>query len=1022
MPIPYVDYGGTQMLRPPYLAKNVSFYAFVVKADAGALQRMLDHRLNLPSGGAVQFEPAGPFVVIAFNNLAQLSSQNPPDSAKGWFSEQECAVWVRVVDRKSQRSMWFHPYIFVDNSYAMALGREIYGFPKALGWFQIPDDPAGATELFMETLTLPVFSPHTQGVRTRLISATKRAAVADPIHIVENAAEFLAQALGVLAAEPNLSGELAVIQHSLADLVERNEPIVFLKQFPTAGVPGTASFQSIVEMTATATQLHGVGLIPGEWWIDIAPAASHPIASDLGLAGNSVKAALSLWVGFDMIVGLGKDVWVAPSAEATRAKPEKIAILGGGVGAMATALELTSAPDWKERYDITLYQMGWRLGGKGASGRGEYGRIEEHGLHIWLGFYENAFRLMRQVYEENKVNRPLGTPLRNWDDAFKMHNFIAITDQAGAGTEWHVWPIDFPSADGVPGDGRRITMWDMFLRLLALIKEVYADSAFHKSGDHTGRFRIGLLGLQGCFGHLVPMLVTLTDLSLLGHLEIALKIGQTLDRDARKHSPLMHTELAELLKSFRKLLRDRIWPAIVSGDGQARRLFQAVDLGVSLGVGLLNSGYLANPAQLDTLQDDLQTWLKNQGADPITYEVRQSAIMRALYDLVFAYENGDASQPSFEAGAAIRSMLLIVGGYKGAIFWKMQAGMGDVVFGPLFEVLKSRGVKFEFFHRVEGIDLNDAGTSIDAIRIGVQATLKDPARGYDPLITCDSLPAWPNAPRYEQLVEGEQLKAGGYNLESFWTTWHNPAGKTLRAGQEFDRVVLAISIGALPYLFDRAAPLPEQFRLMLSNIQTVRTQAMQLWVNQPLEKLGWQRPSVVLDAFSDPINTWAVMDQLLVREDWPAGTVQGIHYFCGQMAGGIPPKDDSEAPAKALREVEANCDAFIQQDLPVLWPDINDADFKIVARFLRCNIDPSELYVLSTAGSTQYRLRANESGLINAVLAGDWTNNGFNAGCVEAAVMSGIQAANAIEGKPLNEGIDGPLARELQAVGAAALG
>jgi hypothetical protein len=33
MPIPYVDYGGTQMLRPPYLAKNVSFYAFVVKAD-----------------------------------------------------------------------------------------------------------------------------------------------------------------------------------------------------------------------------------------------------------------------------------------------------------------------------------------------------------------------------------------------------------------------------------------------------------------------------------------------------------------------------------------------------------------------------------------------------------------------------------------------------------------------------------------------------------------------------------------------------------------------------------------------------------------------------------------------------------------------------------------------------------------------------------------------------------------------------------------------------------------------------
>ena len=27
-------------------------------------------------------------------------------------------------------------------------------------------------------------------------------------------------------------------------------------------------------------------------------------------------------------------------------------------------------------------------------------RIEEHGLHLWMGFYENAFRLMRECYAE----------------------------------------------------------------------------------------------------------------------------------------------------------------------------------------------------------------------------------------------------------------------------------------------------------------------------------------------------------------------------------------------------------------------------------------------------------------------------------------------------------------------------------------------------------------------------------------------------------------------------------------------
>jgi uncharacterized protein with NAD-binding domain and iron-sulfur cluster len=84
-------------------------------------------------------------------------------------------------------------------------------------------------------------------------------------------------------------------------------------------------------------------------------------------------------------------------------------------------------------------------------------------------------------------------------------------------------------------------------------------------------------------------------------------------------------------------------------------------------------------------------------------------------------------------------------------------------------------------------------------------------------------------------------------------------------------------------------------------------------------------------------------------------------------------------------------------------------DFKIVSDYFRANINPTERYVQSVAGSTAFRLRANESGLDNVILAGDWTKNGFNAGCVEAAVMSGIQAANAIAGRPLDQGIDGPL-------------
>ena len=48
----------------------------------------------------------------------------------------------------------------------------------------------------------------------------------------------------------------------------------------------------------------------------------------------------------------------------------RVAILGGGMAGLATAWRL-SEPGWREEIEaITVYQRGWRLGGKGASSRG----------------------------------------------------------------------------------------------------------------------------------------------------------------------------------------------------------------------------------------------------------------------------------------------------------------------------------------------------------------------------------------------------------------------------------------------------------------------------------------------------------------------------------------------------------------------------------------------------------------------------------------------------------------------------
>ena len=47
----------------------------------------------------------------------------------------------------------------------------------------------------------------------------------------------------------------------------------------------------------------------------------------------------------------------------------RVAVLGGGCGGLSAAWALTATPALRERFDVTVYERSWRLGGKGASGR-----------------------------------------------------------------------------------------------------------------------------------------------------------------------------------------------------------------------------------------------------------------------------------------------------------------------------------------------------------------------------------------------------------------------------------------------------------------------------------------------------------------------------------------------------------------------------------------------------------------------------------------------------------------------------
>lgn len=133
--------------------------------------------------------------------------------------------------------------------------------------------------------------------------------------------------------------------------------------------------------------------------------------------------------------------------------PKKIVILGSGCGSMSAAWGLTSTPGWQEKYSVDVYQLGWRCGGKGAAGRNRAmgDRIEEHGLHMWFGFYQNAFSMIREVYAELNRIRPYGFP--TWRDAFTPRNDLFLEEYVGPG-RWERWHTTFPANKEEPGNGK----------------------------------------------------------------------------------------------------------------------------------------------------------------------------------------------------------------------------------------------------------------------------------------------------------------------------------------------------------------------------------------------------------------------------------------------------------------------------------------------------------------------------------------------------------------------------------------
>lgn len=719
-------------------------------------------------------------------------------------------------------------------------------------------------------------------------------------------------------------------------------------------------------------------------------------------------------------------------SRAARARRARVAIVGGGCAGLATAFEL-SRPEHQGRYEITVYQMGFRLGGKGASGRGAGGRIEEHGLHVWMGFYENAFRLMRECYGELRRD-PLRCPIATWRDAFKPAPFVAVTDALPSG-EWDLWLAQFPPDGGCPGDARAER--DLFSMRRYLIKAATLLVELLRSADARPK---------QCATPPEARERTAPGASverLVESVEWLLRHGQLATAAAL-------VEASDLLRALLELAPDsmggpgrgtlvslidaiaaaakRQLARVVAGDTSLRRVWHVIELVLATLRGAIAHGLLLHPSGFDAIDEyDWRQWLHMHGA---SREALDSGFMRAIYDLTFAYENGDPARPSLSAGAALRGAMRMFFTYRGSLFWQMSAGMGDVVFAPLYEVLKRRGVRFAFFHRLTRVqcsDERDPDPHVRALHFDVQAELTTSGE-YRPLVDLHGLPCWPARPDYSQLKDGAQLAREQIAFESPWEV-RSAGERILSVGEDFDFVVLALGGGAVPEVCKDLIARSEAWKRMARGLHCVATQAFEVWMTEDMATLGFPHPPVTLSGWVEPFDTWADMSHL-IRAEASRAPVRSIAYFCSPLPD--PPAGDPAAGEAFYREqqlrVRDRAVRFLEHEIGHLWPRARSATggfrwdvlavgpsdgprpegpARFDAQFWTANVRPSDRYTLTLPGTQRDRLSPLDMSFDNLTIAGDWTLTGLNTGCVESAVISGLLAACALSGRPALEEIIG---------------
>lgn len=317
MPLPpFIELGAPQTFAAPYDMQQCRCYGFMLEADIEALHRFCDGYLNAlaPEGSTERYRAAMDRVMFVYSDMGRALIGAGTGYRQFTVPEIDVAFWIPVVAvRRSggretiSRFLWLMTYVNVDNLWAVASGREIYGFPKGLANVHSVARRGELDLLTVDTLAVERFGPDAKARIQHFLELRKTGPGANAVARVWNTAgEALAELSSFLSTGRPGSGLAA----QFGELIRhRRYPMVFLKQFRDVADPTRACYQAVVEADVTIGAFRGAGLLAGGYRLEISGLESHPVVEELGLESHNPRVLNAFHSDFDFQMGLGRVIW-----------------------------------------------------------------------------------------------------------------------------------------------------------------------------------------------------------------------------------------------------------------------------------------------------------------------------------------------------------------------------------------------------------------------------------------------------------------------------------------------------------------------------------------------------------------------------------------------------------------------------------------------------------------------------------------------------------------------------------------